>query len=111
MEKETFFRYFDLYKEHLSDLEHASKARIDLIEFSDPLYKAISILWKSILTEEGIDWLEWFYYEKYDYSKDQPREDLKAWDEDGNELCQDLDSLYNYLTENKYFIRLFEERA
>ena len=60
MEKETFFRYFDLYKEHLSDLEHASKARIDLIEFSDPLYKAISILWKSILTEEGIDWLESF---------------------------------------------------
>jgi hypothetical protein len=52
-----------------------------------------------------------FYYEKYDYSKDQPREDLKAWDEDGNEICQDLDSLYNYLTENKYFIRLFEERA
>ena len=111
MERKTFTEYFNLYKDRLKDVDNARLAKVDLIEFNDTLYKSISILWKSILTEEGIDWLEWFYYEKYDFIKDETREDIKAWNSDKKEICQDLDALYDYLVENKYFSRLFGERT
>jgi hypothetical protein len=31
------------------------------------------------------------------------REDMKAHDEHKNEICQDLDSLYDFLVTNNYF--------
>jgi predicted protein tyrosine phosphatase len=64
---------------------------------------AVSLLWKQVLTKEGIDWLDWFLYEK-DYISGNLRKDLKAWDSDKKEICKDLKSLYKYLIKEKYFL-------
>jgi hypothetical protein len=64
---------------------------------------AVSLLWEQVLTKEGIDWLDWFLYEK-DYISGNLRKDLKAWDSDKKEICKDLKSLYKYLIKEKYFL-------
>jgi predicted protein tyrosine phosphatase len=64
---------------------------------------AVSLLWKQVLTKEGIDWLDWFLYEK-DYISGNLRKDLKAWGSDKKEICKDLKSLYKYLIKEKYFL-------
>jgi hypothetical protein len=62
-----------------------------------------STLWGYILTAEGKDWLDWFLYEKGYISDGVGREDLNAWDENKNLICEDLKGLYDYLTAKKYF--------
>jgi hypothetical protein len=61
------------------------------------LHTIIENLLGIIFNEDGKDWIEWFMYEK-DFGK---REDLKAWDEDKNEIAYDIKSLYDLLI-NEY---------
>jgi hypothetical protein len=82
-------------------MQAAYKLNIDLTEFMDDDAWVIQHLWAEVLTKDGNDWFSWFMYEKaYLY---ELREDMKAWDEHKNEICQDLDSLYDYLVTNNYF--------
>jgi hypothetical protein len=82
-------------------MQAAYKLDIDLTEFMDDHPWVFQHLWSEILTKEGNDWFSWFMYEKsYLY---ELREDMKAWDEDKNEICQTIDDLYNYLVKNNYF--------
>jgi hypothetical protein len=71
---------------------------VDMIEISDHYHKIITDLFKVIFTEEGFDWLEWFMYEK-DFGDNV---DLKAWDENHNEIVYDIKSLYDLLMESHY---------
>jgi hypothetical protein len=85
---------------------------IDLLEFTEGYSKTIQLLWKSVLTDEGLDWLEWFLYEK-DYIHDGiGRPDMTAYatvynslseSEEKVEIAKDLEELYKYLLENNYF--------
>jgi hypothetical protein len=59
-------------------------------------------MWGEILTEYGEDWLSWYLYEK-DGISGNPREDIRAWDKDKNEICENLEDLHAYLLENNYF--------
>lgn len=52
-----------------------------------------NIMISSYYTEQGIDWINWFIYET-DYGKNK----LEAWDENKNLICQDLESLHEYIT-------------
>ena len=63
--------------------------------------RLINVLWGHILTEEGLDWFNWFMYEK-DGISGKPKKDMKAND-GGKEILKDLKGLYNYLTTQKYF--------
>lgn len=78
---------------------------VDLIEYWEPYEKAFSLLWAEILTEEGEDWLYWYLYEK-DGITGNPREDMKAWDSDKKEICQNLENLHDYLMKSNYFRRV-----
>lgn len=57
--------------------------------------KIIDIALSSHYTEEGVDWINWFIYET-NYGKRK----LEAWDENKNLICQDLESLHEYITNN-----------
>ena len=48
---------------------------------------------ESIYGKEGVEWVDWFIYET-NYATD---EHLTAHDADGNRICYDIESLYNYL--------------
>ena len=62
--------------------------------FGIPLYPLADNI---LVDEDGGDWIEWFMYEK-DFGR---REDMKAWDEDKNEIAYDIKSLYDLLI-NEY---------
>jgi hypothetical protein len=80
----------------------AYKEGVDLLEYTDPYDKCLNLMWGEILTEYGEDWLSWYLYEK-DGISGNPREDIKAWDKDENEICENLENLHAYLLENNYF--------
>lgn len=79
---------------------------VSLIEYSDSYHKIITNLWSEILTKEGVEWLEWFLYEK-DYISGNPRADFKAFQtlDSGEqvEIVSTLQELYDYLIKNNYF--------
>lgn len=54
--------------------------------------KIIDIAFSSHYTEQGVDWINWFIFET-DYGKNK----LEAWDENKNLICQDLESLHEYI--------------
>ena len=54
-------------------------------------------MWTAYYGEEGQEWVSWFLYEKME-SKNP--EEMKAWDEEGNEICANLEELYKYLEKN-----------
>jgi hypothetical protein len=101
MKKIAFKKACEKMKETSNKVGKAYKMGIDLNEFMDSEYYVTTHLWEAVLTEKGYDWFAWFMYEKaYLY---ELREDMKAHDEHKNEICQDLDSLYDYLVTNNYF--------
>lgn len=86
----------DLQKTH----DHANilySHGIDITEVTDGLHTIIENLLGIIFNEDGKDWIDWFMYEK-DFGR---KEDLKAWDEDKNEIAYDIKSLYDLLI-NEY---------
>ena len=87
---------------HNKNME-AYKLCIDIIDYHDPYEKAINILFGEILTEEGMDWLGWYLYEKNGISGN-PKKDIKAWD-NKKEICKNLKDLHVYLIKNNYFKR------
>jgi alpha-amylase/alpha-mannosidase (GH57 family) len=91
----------DLMVKHHKKVDAAYKLNIDLIDFCDDQNRLVNALWNQILTEEGLDWFNWFMYEK-DYISGKLREDLKAMDK-GIEICKDLKGLHEYLVIQMYF--------
>jgi hypothetical protein len=73
---------------------------IDITQVTDGLHSIIENLLNIIFGDEGADWIDWFMYEK-DFGT---REDLKAWDENKNEIAYDIKSLYDLLT-NEYIYK------
>lgn len=98
----TFEAIVALQSAHHKRIQALHKLKVDLMDTFDEQEKAIELLWQEILTEYGYDWLCWFLYEK-DGISGKPRKDLQAWDEEKNEICKDLKSLYSYLIKEKYF--------
>jgi hypothetical protein len=101
MKRETFMSCCKRMKTSSTNIDAAYKLNIDLHEFMDDEHWVLQHLWSVVLTKEGYDWFSWFMYEKaYLY---ELREDMKAHDEHKNEICKDLDGLYDYLVTNNYF--------
>lgn len=101
MTQDTFMKACKRMKASTNRIQAAYKLNIDLTEFMDDDAWVIQHLWNVILTPEGYEWFTWFMYEKaYLY---ELREDMKAWDENKNEICQTIDDLYNFLVTNNHF--------
>jgi hypothetical protein len=54
--------------------------------------KMLDIILSIHYNEHGIDWINWFIYET-NYGERK----LEAWDENKNLICQDLESLHEYI--------------
>ena len=100
MTKEEFKNIIDLYKKYESCVTKYSDLGICLYEGKYPVAEVsmqiADSLWKEIYSEEGIDWINWFMYEN-----DFGNNGLKAFDLDKNLICQDVDSLYDYIEQYK----------
>jgi len=69
--------------------------KVDLIDFTDPYDGIIRILLTEVYTAEGYDWFSWFCYEN-DFGTGK----LDANDENGNPICYDVKSLWEFLETN-----------
>ena len=76
----------------VSDRAHnAYQIGIDLMDYDEEYHKAITILMKSIFEEEGYDWISWYLYERDSFEGKV----LSANDADGNEICHNIESLWD----------------
>lgn len=93
----------DYMIEHHNKVTAAYKLNIDLIEFSDTQEKLLSMLWRQILTDDGMEWFDWFMYEKYYIEDGIGRKEINATNAKGVAICEDLKGLHDYLTKHKHF--------
>lgn len=109
---EKFKHITDLMVQNSARLDGTYEHGVDLIEFTEGYHVVISYLWGQLLTPEGLDWFDWFMYEK-NYLKDgignpELQASLKTYDPLTGEhieieIVKDLQGLYDYLLENNYF--------
>jgi hypothetical protein len=105
MTLETFTKLLDNYTEAYSKSMAVSQLGINLDEYSEIFQKNTELLLGEVFTEEGVEWIFWFLYEK-DYVEGNLKDDMKAWDEHDQEICQDVPRLYRYLVQNKHIKNL-----
>jgi len=69
------------------------KHGVDLLSFNEDYYReVVHPLMVEAFGKEGVEWVNWYIYEK------DGKEDMKAWDKEGNEICHNIESLYNEIT-------------
>ena len=93
MSKEELLKAFQLMDELNDTINNLSSLGIDVTE--SPLFNTAGCLFDMVIasnyTEEGQDWINWWYFEK---SVDPG---LKAYDDNGNEICRTFDELYEHV--------------
>ena len=105
MTLETFTKLLDNYTKAYSKSRAIYELGIDLEDYNNIFQKNTELLLNEVFTEEGIEWIFWFLYEK-DYIEGALKEDMKAWDEHDQEICQDVPRLYRFLVQSKYIKNL-----
>ena len=80
---------------------------IDLLEFTEDTSKVITKLLSVILTPKGLEWFEWFMYEKNYIEDGVGHSDINAYSIDTvtgerTAIVTTLEELYEYLLENNY---------
>ena len=66
--------------------------KVDLMEFVNPYNYIIETFIEEMYGEEGYDWVIWFCYEN-DFGSGE----LTANDDEGNPICYDVKSLWEYI--------------
>jgi len=93
MTLETFTVLIEGIQKQSKKTHELYKHGVDLLAFNDDYYgEVVHPLMLEAFGKEGVDWIDWYIYEK------DGREDMKAWDKEGNEICHDIESLYNTIT-------------
>ena len=99
MTKEQFVEVIKLHKQSTDNLNEYYKMGLDLLDNKnspvEPLFKAIDILFDSIYTEEGVEWISWYIYDN-NYGE----QGLTAFDGE-IQICKDIDELYDYIQKYK----------
>jgi hypothetical protein len=103
---EKFKHIVDLMVQNSAKLDRSCENGIDLIDFTEGYSIVINYLWGQVLTVEGLDWFDWFMYEKNYLQDGIGNPEMQAYSTDNGEqveIIKDLPGLYEYLIENKYF--------
>jgi len=92
MNKELFKNILNEFIKLEDFADKLSEAGIDIIE--TPAYNTSGYLFDRVLeayfTNEGVNWITWYMFEK------RPCPDqIHATDEDGNEICNNIDELWD----------------
>lgn len=99
---EKFKELTDLMISANKKLSDADSLGLDAHEFCADHEHLINLLWDSLLTDHGIDWFNWFMYEKK-YIYDGVGDPTFTAHDDDLPICRDLGELYEYLTKSNYF--------
>ena len=69
---------------------------VDLMDYDELYQEVVGILMLSTFKEPGKDWIDWYLYEKPGMFSKEP---LKAFDKDNNEICHNIESLWETVKE------------
>ncbi len=93
MTKEKLRKIFELMDSFTRIVDELDSLGINIVD--TPLFGTTGIFFDMLIedayTPEGQDMINWFYFEKNMFPEN------KAYDENGNEICQDFDALYEYV--------------
>ena len=67
---------------------------LDLVNYEDAFYQIIELLIDEAFSDYNKEWIDWFLYERVSHSG----EILKAHDEKGKEICYDIKSLWEVVS-------------
>ena len=99
MTKEQFIKVIKLHKQSTDNLNEYYKIGLDLLDIKnsavEPLFKIIDILFDSIYTEEGAEWISWYIYDN-----NYGTAGLDAYDGE-IQICKNIDELYDYIQKYK----------
>lgn len=71
------------------------KHSIDILSFNDNYYRdVVHPLLIECFGSEGLDWIDWYIYEKLE------NPEIKAWDQNNNEICYDIPSLFKTINKD-----------
>lgn len=88
------FEQFKIVIEALEKARERSHAicmlGVELLDYDEAYHITIQTLIEAVFHKEGVDWIEWFLYERPGFG-DTP---LKATDADGSEICHNIESLW-----------------
>lgn len=91
MNKELFKKILEEFIKLETFTDKLSDAGLDI--YNSPAYEVGGFLFDKLLeayfTEEGCDWIIWYMFEK----RPCPTQ-IHATDEDGNEICNNIDELW-----------------
>ena len=92
MNKELFKNILNAFIELENFADKLNEAGIDIVE--TPAYNTSGYLFDRVLeayfTNEGVNWITWYMFEK----RPCPTQ-IHATDEDGNEICNNIDELWD----------------
>ena len=93
---------FEVFEELINTLKRceeqsfaAHRLGIDLIEYDAPFSHATWLVIRAHYGKAASEWIEWFLYERVSLSG----EVNKAWDKEGNEICNTIESLWQTVEE------------
>jgi len=93
MTLKTFTTLIEGIQSHNKKVHDIYKLGIDLLPFNEDYYReVVRPLMVESFGEKGVDWINWYIYDRGGSGNRQ------AWDEDGNEICNNIESLYNTIT-------------
>lgn len=95
MKSEVFSELIHTLKKIEEKSFAAHQLGIDLMEYETQYSYAIWITIKAHYGKEAGDWIEWFLYERESLNG----EINKAWDKEGNEICDTVESLWRVVEE------------
>ena len=96
----TYEQFEKLIEDLQKSLERSSALYdlgMDLMEYNDIFHNIISSLMLSTFTFEGKNWIDWYLYERPGFNSKEP---LQAFDADGKEICHNIESLWETVTEH-----------
>jgi len=91
-----FQKLIEKYKEFSNKLSELHDMGFDFFEGKYKLMSDVESIFeltlKSHYKEQAIDWINWFVYET-----NYGQKDMQGRDENGNPICYDVKSLYEYI--------------
>lgn len=90
---------FEVLIKNLTDIKEKShnayQLGLDLMDYEEVYHNTITILLKETFGEAGWDWISWYLYEKEGFNGKV----LQAYDENNNEICHNVQSLWETVQE------------
>ena len=95
MKYEEFEKYITFQQKLMERSRSIGELGIDTLEYDEMFYKLIEILTENLFSKEQREWIDWYLFERVSPTG----EILKAWDKNENEICYDIKSLWEEITQ------------